>query len=101
MPTRFSSFASDGSDNDPLSAVMLPPPNETFEQRAIRMQHEEEARRVSDAIDDVLKQERLAQKKKKVVKLLLLGQGESGTHSTLLFPSFHSSSSNDCIATYF
>lgn len=63
--------------NDPLTQVMLPPPDETPEQRAVRLQREAEAQRVSEAIDNTLKQERQLQKKKKFVKLLLLGQCES------------------------
>lgn len=95
MPTRFSSFASD--DSDPLTAVMLPPPNETPEQRAIRLEHEQEARRLSDAIDEALKQERQAMKKKKTVKLLLLGQGESGKFTVfVVFPLIHSICSYFC-----
>ncbi len=64
--------------DDPLAAVMAPPPDETPDERAVRVQREEEARRISDAIDESIKQERLLQKRKKVVKLLLLGQSESG-----------------------
>lgn len=45
----------------------------------IREHAEAEARRVSDSIDEQLRQERMALKKKrKPVKVLLLGQSESG-----------------------
>lgn len=64
--------------DDPLAAVMAPPPDETPDERAVRVQREDEARRISDAIDESIKQERQLQKRKKVVKLLLLGQSESG-----------------------
>jgi hypothetical protein len=67
---------------------MAPPPDETPEQRARRLADEEEARRVSYEIDESLKRERSVQRKKKVVKLLLLGQSESGAcsqHSLLRF----------------
>lgn len=73
MPAR------DVSD-DPLAFVMLPPPDETLEERDVRIQREEEARRISEAIDESLKQERHLQKRKRVVKLLLLGQSESGAY---------------------
>ncbi|TFY61662.1 hypothetical protein EVG20_g6974 [Dentipellis fragilis] len=69
---------------DPLSAAIAPPPDETPEQRAAREQAEEEARRVSDEIDEFLRSERNAQRKRKpVVKVLLLGQSESGKSTTL------------------
>ena len=71
MPAR------DVSD-DPLALVMMPPPDETAEERTIRLQREEEARRISEAIDESLRQERQMQKRKRIVKLLLLGQSESG-----------------------
>ena len=44
----------------------------------MRVAREEEARRVSAAIDEEIRQERAMAKKRKVVKLLLLGQSESG-----------------------
>ena len=64
--------------DDPLTRALAPPPNETPEDRAIRVKKEIEAQRVSDQIDETLKQERNALKKRKVVKVLLLGQSESG-----------------------
>ena len=72
MPSRAA------QSDDPLAAVMAPPLDETPDERAVRLQREDEARRISDAIDESIKQERLMQKRKKVVKLLLLGQSESG-----------------------
>ncbi len=79
-PGRFTSFSND----DPLARVMLPPPDETPEERDLRLQTEDEARRISEAIDESLRLERLSQKKKKTVKLLLLGQSESGTRPSRL-----------------
>ena len=67
------------SDRDPLADVLRPPIDETEEQRSIRLRTEEQAKRVSDAIDETIRQERQAAKKKDVVHLLLLGQSESGT----------------------
>lgn len=65
-------------DRDPLDDVLRPPLDETEEARSIRLQSEEKAKRVSDAIDEALRQERQAARKKDVVRLLLLGQSESG-----------------------
>jgi hypothetical protein len=64
--------------NDPFDEVLKPPPNETPEERAQRIASEEEARRVSMAIDEAIKAERQMRKKKRVIRLLLLGQSESG-----------------------
>ncbi|KAJ8084983.1 hypothetical protein PM082_003760 [Marasmius tenuissimus] len=70
--------------SDPLSAALLPPPNETFEQKEERLRIEVEAKRVSDGIDEMIKQERADMKKTKVdVSVLLLGQSESGKSTTL------------------
>lgn len=69
-------------DDDPLTAALAPPPDETAEQRELREAAEAEARRVSDEIDEQLRNERMALKKKKApVKVLLLGQSESGASS--------------------
>ncbi|KAH8116185.1 G-alpha-domain-containing protein [Phellopilus nigrolimitatus] len=62
---------------------MAPPPNETPEERTSRIQQEEEATRISEAIDESLKLERQQARKRKLVKLLLLGQSESGKSTTL------------------
>ncbi|KAI1787370.1 G-protein alpha subunit [Ganoderma leucocontextum] len=71
------------TDEDPLSRLLAPPPNETPENREIRLQLEAEARQISDRIDDQLKAERAALKKNRPVKVLLLGQSESGKSTTL------------------
>ena len=64
---------------DPLAYMMLPPPNETEEQRQTRLAAEAEAKRISDAIDDELQRQAKAEKRgPKPVKILLLGQSESG-----------------------
>ncbi|KAI0945030.1 hypothetical protein AcV7_001673 [Taiwanofungus camphoratus] len=70
-------------DRDPLDAVLRPPIDETAEEKAFRVAQEEEARRISQAIDDSIRQERQQRKKMKVVRLLLLGQSESGKSTTL------------------
>jgi guanine nucleotide-binding protein subunit alpha len=67
------------TDQDPFAIFHTPPPNETAGERAVRIEKEAEAKRISDRIDEQLKAERLALKKQKsVVRVLLLGQSESG-----------------------
>lgn len=67
-------------EQDPLTLAAAPPPDETPAQRIAREKAELEARRVSDEIDEQIKAERLAVKRRKrPVKVLLLGQSESGT----------------------
>ncbi|KAG5635583.1 hypothetical protein H0H81_010729 [Sphagnurus paluster] len=76
---------------DPLALALAPPPDETPEARAVRELAEAEAKRVSDGIDEQLKREREAERKKKrPVKLLLLGQSESGKTATLKSASLFS-----------
>lgn len=69
------------SISDPLSAALLPPENETPADREARLKQEEEARQRSASIDKMLKGDK-ERRKKKVVKILLLGQSESGKSST-------------------
>ncbi|CAL1708399.1 unnamed protein product [Somion occarium] len=70
--------------DDPLSIFMKPPPYETDEERTDRLRREAEEKRVSDQIDEYIKAERAAMKKKRSdIKLLLLGQSESGKSTTL------------------
>jgi len=67
------------SVDDPLARAIAPPRNETPEAKQTRESAELEARQVSDRIDEQIRQERTAlKKKKKPVKVLLLGQSESG-----------------------
>ncbi|KAF8136929.1 guanine nucleotide binding protein, alpha subunit [Boletus edulis] len=71
-------------DDDPLTRAIAPPPNETSTERELRMAVEQEAKRVSDAIDDELNRQRIAEKKSpRPIKILLLGQSESGKSTTL------------------
>ncbi|EIW56415.1 G-alpha-domain-containing protein [Trametes versicolor FP-101664 SS1] len=70
-------------DEDPLSRLLAPPPNETAEEREVRLRVEAEARLRSERIDDQLRAEKAALKKNKPVKVLLLGQSESGKSTTL------------------
>ncbi|KIM35946.1 hypothetical protein M413DRAFT_449483 [Hebeloma cylindrosporum] len=72
------------TDQDPFAIFHAPPPNETAGERAARIEKEAEEKRISDQIDEQLKAERLALKKQKyVVRVLLLGQSESGKSTTL------------------
>lgn len=73
-----------GTDDDPLTRAMAPPSNETQLQREARIRAEQEAKRVSDAIDEELNRQRMADRKgPKPIKILLLGQSESGKSTTL------------------
>ncbi|KAF8553366.1 guanine nucleotide binding protein, alpha subunit [Imleria badia] len=66
------------TDDDPLTRAIAPPPNEAPAERGLRIAAEQEAKRVSDAIDDELNRQRIAEKKNpKPIKILLLGQSES------------------------
>lgn len=71
------------ASSDPLSAAIAPPPDETPTQRERRLREEEEARRRSESIDRMLKEGERHQRRKKTVKVLLLGQSESGKSTTL------------------
>ncbi|KAI0339142.1 G-alpha-domain-containing protein [Trametopsis cervina] len=74
--TRFARMGR--AEDDPLTLALAPPAGETDEQRTRRLRDEAEARRVSDEIDSQLREERAAlRKKKKPIKVLLLGQSES------------------------
>jgi guanine nucleotide-binding protein subunit alpha len=67
---------------DPFYELMQPPADETPAQATARQKRELDAQRVNDRIDDMLKEERAQAKKsgRSVVKVLLLGQSESGTY---------------------
>lgn len=58
------------STTDPLAVVLAPPPSETEEERKKRLEQEQEAKRISDGIDEELDKERNSEKP---VKILLLG----------------------------
>ena len=73
------------TDEDPLAAALRPPSDESPEARAIRLSRENEAARVSQAIDESIRVERQANKKNRVVRVLLLGQSESG--ASFSFPT--------------
>ncbi|KAF6753471.1 hypothetical protein DFP72DRAFT_407018 [Ephemerocybe angulata] len=61
------------------SAINLPSPSETEHERAVRLASEGEAKRISEQIDDDLREEKERLKRRRSnVKILLLGQAESG-----------------------
>jgi hypothetical protein len=63
----------------PLARALAPPLGETPEQRTTRETLETEARRVSERIDEQIRLEKQTNSRKKVpVKVLMLGQAESG-----------------------
>ncbi|KAJ7484692.1 guanine nucleotide binding protein, alpha subunit [Mycena latifolia] len=71
-------------DEDPFAMVLAPPEGETDEQREVRLLLEKEAKEMSDSIDEQLSRERAQEKKgPRPVKVLLLGQSESGKSTTL------------------
>ncbi|KAH7886276.1 guanine nucleotide binding protein, alpha subunit [Phlebopus sp. FC_14] len=69
--------------SDPLSAALKPPANESPADRDRRLFEELEAKRVSDRIDEMLRAEKREKRSKREVKVLLLGQSESGKSTTL------------------
>lgn len=61
-------------DDDPLARAIAPPVNESPQAREIRLATEKAARQRSEAIDEEINRQRLADKKTKCVKVLLLGE---------------------------
>lgn len=61
--------------DDPLTAALAPPHNESQVEREQRLRAELEAKRRSDAIDDEIDKQRSVDKKfAKPIKVLLLGE---------------------------
>jgi len=61
--------------NDPFAAALMPPPEETEDERAKRVHEQEEAARISREIDESLQEaKKLIEKRKKATKVLLLGK---------------------------
>jgi hypothetical protein len=67
-------------DEDPLWAAVRPPADETPEQAAARRKGEADAKLVSDKIDEQLRLEAAQAKRRRTIRLLLLG--ELGVEST-------------------
>ncbi|KAJ7758013.1 G-protein alpha subunit [Mycena metata] len=73
-----------GSLDDPFAVHLAPPEGESAEERALRLAAAQDAEKTSRQIDEVLAQsEKLLNKKKRDVKILLLGQSESGKSTVL------------------
>ncbi|KAL0958423.1 hypothetical protein HGRIS_000565 [Hohenbuehelia grisea] len=71
-------------EEDPLSRLTAPPANETPEAKKLRLEAEAQAKKQSDAIDEELNRQRVAERKwPRPIKVLLLGQSESGKSTTL------------------
>lgn len=64
--------------SDPFHSMMAPPVNETAQERLTREEAEAKAKQVSDKIDELLKKEKEARRRDSIVRILLLGQAESG-----------------------
>lgn len=81
---------------DPWAQLTAPPVDETPEQRRIRERREEAERKISEEIDEALKLEReeMRAKRRNRLKVLLLGQSESGKWKPKIF---HLSLSFDCM----
>jgi len=70
-----SSIDTSGDTLDPLSYVIRPSPTETPAERLVRLLHEAEAKTISDAIDEELERQAIAERNQpKTVKILLLGK---------------------------
>ena len=73
------------NSDDPLTLALAPPDDETQEQRTARVEQEARAKQISDEIDQQLRAERAALKKSRRIKVLLVGQSESGSwYDTIL-----------------
>ncbi|KAI0073919.1 G-protein alpha subunit [Panus rudis PR-1116 ss-1] len=78
-----SPFLETGTD-DPLAQALRPPPDESPDERARREQEAREASRISHEIDENIQESRKAfERRKRAIKILLLGQAESGKSTTL------------------
>jgi hypothetical protein len=87
VPTKVPSHHVSAYPDDPLTLALAPPPDETRKQRAERARREREARVISNNIDEDIKKEDLALRKQNIIRVLLLGQSESG--KSRLLPAYH------------
>ena len=68
------SFWSQPDPDDPLSAALQPPADESPDDRAMRIRQQEDAARVSKEIDEEIALSKKAyERRKKAIKILLLG----------------------------
>lgn len=71
---RFSPINLKPIQDDAWSSIFKPPPNESVEEKRDRIARQQEAQRVSREIDEgILESKKLFDKKKKAIKVLLLG----------------------------
>ncbi|EAU91545.2 guanine nucleotide-binding protein alpha-4 subunit [Coprinopsis cinerea okayama7 len=71
-------------EEDPFAKILAPPTDETIEEREKRLAAEAEAQKRSDAIDEEINRQRMAERREpKHIRILLLGQSESGKSTTL------------------
>ena len=70
MPVRSNSDMNYSHD-DPFAVFMQPPPGETPEQAEARLNAQAEAQRISDEIDEQIKQDRLLEKKQRPFRMLV------------------------------
>jgi guanine nucleotide-binding protein subunit alpha len=73
---------------DPLLRALAPPADETPAQRAVREAEEEEARLVSERIDDEIRRGCMLERGKTPVKVVLLGPEWSGASALCTFDAF-------------
>ena len=71
------------SIDDPLAARLRPPANESPQDRDRRVRAEDDARKRSETIDKMIRRSEKERSRKQTVKVLLLGQSESGKSTTL------------------
>lgn len=72
---RHSAVEHEYGASDPLTIAMSPPVNETPEEKEVRLSTQAEAQRRSDAIDQEINEQRIADRKAaKCVRVLLLGK---------------------------
>lgn len=75
FPNSFLTIMSFKKQDDPLTAALAPPENESPAEREQRLKFELDAKRRSDAIDDEIDKQRSADKKApKPIQVLLLGE---------------------------
>ncbi|TFK23704.1 guanine nucleotide-binding protein alpha-4 subunit [Coprinopsis marcescibilis] len=71
-------------EEDPFAHMLAPPSSESLEERERRLSAETEAQKRSDAIDEEINKQRMAERREtKHLRILLLGQSESGKSTTL------------------
>lgn len=72
-----------GPEYDPLATWTAPPADESPEECALRQKAEADARKKSNLIDENISAERNQLRNEQLVKVLLVGQSESGKSTVL------------------